>query len=243
MGHYSYLFIDLAAVVIPLVASFHPRLNFHKTWFAFWPACFAVAALFIVWDEVYTVWRVWGFNPRYLSGVYVGVLPVEEILFFLCIPYASIFSYHCLRILKYRERKNADESVLPKTSLRWSWIFGWTLVTCAALSIPRLYTAVSVGAAGLYVLWLQRRKVPWLRDFYRAYVLILIPFFVVNGVLTGTGLDEAIVWYNPEQMLGLRLGTIPVEDVLYGMLLLLMVCDVYEFLIARRLRQRSLQRS
>lgn len=51
---------------------------------------------------------------------------------------------------------------------------------------------------------------------------MLIPFFIVNGVLTGTGIEGNIVWYNDEQNLGIRLLTIPVEDSAYAFSLILM---------------------
>jgi lycopene cyclase domain-containing protein len=55
-----------------------------------------------------------------------------------------------------------------------------------------------------------------LRRFLIAFPIILIPFFLVNGVLTGTGLPEPVVWYNDSQNMGIRIGTIPVEDMAYA---------------------------
>jgi lycopene cyclase domain-containing protein len=60
------------------------------------------------------------------------------------------------------------------------------------------------------------------------YAIILIPFFIVNGLLTGTGLDEPVVWYNDSQNLRMRILTIPVEDIFYGMLLLLLNTALFE---------------
>lgn len=63
-----------------------------------------------------------------------------------------------------------------------------------------------------------------------AYVISLIPFLIVNGVLTGTGIDGEIVWYNKLHNMGLRLVTIPIEDTIYSLLMLLITTHVFEAL-------------
>ena len=69
--------------------------------------------------------------------------------------------------------------------------------------------------------------------FYFAYGVILIPFFIVNGILTGSFISSEVVWYNDAHNLGLRIGTIPVEDIFYGMLLILMNIAIFEWLQER----------
>ena len=56
----------------------------------------------------------------------------------------------------------------------------------------------------------------------------------MNGILTGTGLEREVVWYDNAENLGLRILTIPVEDVFYGMLMVGLVVSVYEGLIQIR---------
>jgi len=51
------------------------------------------------------------------------------------------------------------------------------------------------------------------------WLIHLIPFFAVNGVLTAL----PIVWYNNSENLNVRLGSVPVEDAFYSLLLLLIV--------------------
>ena len=77
--------------------------------------------------------------------------------------------------------------------------------------------------------------------FYFMYLVILLPFFLVNGALTGMFSPEAVVWYDNTQNLGIRIGTIPIEDSVYGLLLLLMNVTIYEALQSRSKRIQELK--
>jgi lycopene cyclase domain-containing protein len=68
---------------------------------------------------------------------------------------------------------------------------------------------------------------------YLAFGMILIPFFIVNGILTGSFIDDQVVWYNNDENLGIRIGTIPLEDTFYALLLFTMNVSLYEWLRAR----------
>ncbi|MDB5261388.1 MAG: rane protein, partial [Adhaeribacter sp.] len=58
---------------------------------------------------------------------------------------------------------------------------------------------------------------------------------LVNGVLTAI----PIVWYNNDYNLGVRLTTIPIEDTMYSMLMLLLTITAYEFLKRRKRKQKN----
>src|SRR5687768_9043401 len=96
---YLYLTLDLLTIIFPLLFSFYSKANFSKKWKYLWPAVVLPGIIFIAWDEYFTRLGFWGFNEAYLSGLYIASLPLEEILFFICIPYACVFTYEALNYL------------------------------------------------------------------------------------------------------------------------------------------------
>tara|TARA_B100000029_G_C17382337_1_gene890223 strand:- start:227 stop:931 length:705 start_codon:yes stop_codon:yes gene_type:complete len=224
----TYLLVDLSSIAIPFVFSFHKGLRFNENWYALWPALLIAAGIFISWDVLYTHLGVWGFNPRYLTGFSLLNLPLEEWLFFICIPYACVFTYHCLGLLLERDY------LAPYASLI-SWFLLLSMAGGAVLFYERLYTGVTFACTALLLLLhLRVFKSAYLGRFYFSYGVILLPFLLVNGILTGSFIEEEVVWYDNGENLSVRVFTIPVEDFVYGMLLILANVTLYEAFKARR---------
>ena len=57
----------------------------------------------------------------------------------------------------------------------------------------------------------------------------MIPFIIVNGALTGMFLNQMVVWYDPDGIIGLRLFTIPIEDSIYAFQLILSNLFLYKY--------------
>ncbi len=208
--HYLYAAIDAGCLVVPLLASFHPAIRFYREWRYFLPAAIVVAALFIIWDIIFTVSGIWSFNPRYISGIYFFSLPAEEIAFFVCIPYACQFTYYCFQ--KFLSTPFSDIA-----ATRIALALSAALAFVGLYHITHVYTSVTFLLLSV-LLFVTARRGAELKYFFMAFVANLLPFFVSNGLLTGSWIAEPIVYYNNSFNLGLRVGTIPVEDFFYGML-------------------------
>jgi lycopene cyclase domain-containing protein len=234
MSRYTYLLVDLSAVFIPFLFSFHYKIRFQKQWSAFLPALFLVAAFFIVWDVLFTKMGVWSFNQKYVLGIYIINIPIEEVLFFICIPYACVFTYHCIKLFREKSGNN---------SIRFSIPVIISLITGIVLHFPKYYTCVTFLLLVILIILNEIfLKQKWMESFYLSYLVLLIPFFICNGILTGTGLQEAVVQYNDNENMGIRLLTIPIEDVFYGMLLILLNITIYEYFARKYSRHAVFKR-
>jgi lycopene cyclase domain-containing protein len=221
-SNYLYLLLDFISILFPIAFSFYPKANFSKKWKYLWKALLIPAAIFIVWDMAFTRMGVWGFNPKYILGIYVYNLPIEEVLFFICIPYACVFLYEALNHVVKKDFLASLASPISILLIIFLFILG-------LMNLQRWYTGTTFLATAFFLLLLQWKwKATYLSRFYFAFIIVLIPFFIVNGILTGSFIDEPVVWYSASEILGLRMGTIPFEDIFYGMLLLLMNVSWYE---------------
>ena len=237
--HYLYLGLNLFAISYPLAQSFEWRLQYAKKWKALFPAIVITGAFFIVWDIWFTEMEIWGFNPRYLTGIYMAKLPIEEWLFFIAVPFASVFIYECVWYF--------FPKIENKHWVRYaSFTTAALLLLLALLNTSRAYTFCTFLFTSIFLGYVAFQFPNWLAKFWTGYLLHLIPFLLVNGVLTGSWIEEEVVWYNNAENLSIRIGTIPVEDTVYALLLLLMNVYFYELLIKKfgmmrtRLTQRSL---
>lgn len=218
-----YLLINFCTIIVPLLFSFHPRLKFYRQFRFFIPANLIVAGLFIIWDIKFTHWGVWGFNPDYVLGIYFLKLPLEELFFFICIPFACVFTYHCINLFFKITWTSATENIFTGG-------FAIILLIVGIIFYNRLYTFTTFISLAIVLIILKYiMKVKWLPKLFSIYPVLLIPFFIVNGILTGSGLPQPVVWYNNAENMGLRLFTIPVEDIFYGLELIVLNVCLFEY--------------
>jgi lycopene cyclase domain-containing protein len=217
---YLYLFIHLFSFIPVFALSFDKKVAYYKTWRHLIPALIVVSIIFWVWDIAKTHYQVWGFNPKYYTSLLIN-LPIEEWLFFITFPFCSFFIFACLEAY-------FPKDILKKYDTPLSIFFGFGFLLVGILNWGHSYTATTWIPAGLFALWhFATFDNAYRTRFYRAFFVILIPFLIVNGVLTGAFTLEPVVIYNPEEYLGIRIGTIPLDDFAYNFLLQFMLLTVY----------------
>ena len=222
MEKYLYLILNIMTISFPLVRSFEHTIQYAKKWHALFPAIGITGLFFLVWDHWFTVMGVWEFNPRYLTGIFLFELPIEEWLFFLTVPFACIFIFE---VLNYFVKKD----VLGPIANPVTFVLIALFLVIGIFNLDKWYTAVNflVATAVLSVHYILFQG-KYLGRFYLTYLVHLIPFLLINGILTGSFIEEPVVIYNNVENLGIRLVTIPIEDTVYSMTLLLMNLTIYE---------------
>lgn len=219
----TYSTILFLTVIICFVASFDSRIQFNKQFLHFFKASALVSVPFILWDIWFTHLGVWWFNTNYTIGVSIAGLPLEEMLFFIFIPFSCIFTYFVIDKYYQLDLLKSFNNLLVFTSII-------ILIVVGLLNINKIYTITTclVTVATLFYLHFIVKS-QWISKASFVYTLLMLGFFPVNGVLTGTGLENPIVNYNPKDFLGIRMFTIPVEDMVYGYTQFLLIIYFFKY--------------
>lgn len=206
------------SIIAPLIFSFHPQLDFFRKWKNALLSGFIVAIPFWIWDAIAIQRGDWSFNPKFVGQIKIVGMPVEEILFFLIIPFC------CLFIWRIIEKNVKDKQIIINGKV---WAFAAIMAVILALIFrDKFYTST--------VLWWFIVTVPIATglskdlfnklNYWRWMAITFIPFSIVNGILTYL----PVVQYSSQAIIGIRLVTIPIEDYLYSWCLLTLNLVVFE---------------
>lgn len=224
MEKFTYAALLVGSLAVPLLRSFEPKIQFHTKFKALFTATFITAFVFIVWDIIFTANGIWSFNHHYVIGLFVGGLPIEEWLFFVVIPYACIFIYEVLRYFVKINNSATFWQILNR-------VVFLSLLIIGAYHADKTYTfVVTIFTAVVYIFTFVWKRAQFYGHFYLGFLVSLIPFFLVNYVLTSI----PVVSYDNTENMSVRLTTIPIEDSIYLLGLLLINTLIYEWILRKQ---------
>lgn len=224
----TYSLILFFTVIICFIASFDKRIQFNQHFGAFLKAATVVAIPFIAWDVYFTAIGVWWFNTDYTIGFTLAGLPIEEILFFFFIPFSCIFTYFTIDKYYKWEYLSAFNNLIVFVSVI-------VLSIVALLNVDKIYTLTTAIVTVITMIYLHFiARVDWITKASVIFLILMLGFFPVNGVLTGSFIAQPIVNYNPNEFLGIRMFTIPIEDAVYGYAQFILVIFFF-----KRFKQKS----
>jgi len=202
----TYLLINILIIFFPLILSFDKNLKFYRNVPHVLQSIAFISTAYIIWDVIATERGDWAFNPKHLIGFYILGLPIEEILFFITVPYSCIFIYETVSFYLKEKKLNFNKKLFVIPSI--------LLVILGTIFYDQNYTfTVSVFASAFFIgAILFNESLLDSRNFWITILIGFIPFLIVNYFLTSI----PVVTYNEAAFSGKRFITIPYEDFLYS---------------------------
>ncbi len=202
----EYLLINIFTIIVPLILTLEQKLKFYKKLPAVFISILVVSTVYIIWDSIATKAGDWAFNPKYLLGIYWLDLPLEEILFFITVPYSIIFINETVNF--YLKEKEIFFSRYIYFAIMILLIIGIILFANQNYTMIVLtYCLTFFILAVSFYPEILKSKIFWI-----TIIISYLPFLIVNYLLTSL----PIVTYNTDAIWGNRFITIPLEDFFYS---------------------------
>jgi lycopene cyclase domain-containing protein len=202
----TYLVLNLCIIAVPVWYTPDKRTAYYRRLPALGFSIAVVSTCYLLWDILVTARGEWSFNGKYLTGVKILNIPLEECLFFITVPYSCLFIYE---VVLYATKSS-------KFSLPASLIIAMILALLASslAFYPQGYTTKALVSCGFFLLIALLLDRPLLESnqYWIWLAICYVPFLIINTVLTAL----PVVEYNSKAIWGLRVGTIPLEDFFYN---------------------------
>lgn len=203
LTHLYYLLILISIFIPVLIISILRPIRKLRNFRALLLSTITVAIPYVIWDMLAVHYGLWYFNGRYVIGIFIYGIPVEEIVFFLVVPFATLLIYDGLRILDVRIKHYR----IPGISL------SVVLLAVALLYRTQLYTfSASLAASAALFFGSMKKDSGFEKLSFWIYIMIsYIPFFFFDGIMTSL----PVFTYGKGMIWGVRITTIPIEEFIY----------------------------
>lgn len=220
----TYLIINILIIFFPLILSFDKNITYYKKIPKLIFSILIVSTAYIIWDSIATKRGDWAFSPEHLIGVYFFGLPIEEILFFITVPYSCVFIYETVKFYVKEKELHLNRNFFWGTALL-------LLIIAIVFNYQHYTFTVTIFTAIFFILTIFIKS--QLLNSYHYWLTMLIsfvPFLIVNYFLTSI----PVVTYNDAAFFGKRFITIPLEDFLYSFSMISLWILFYEIALSRR---------
>lgn len=108
MDQYQYLLLMAACVALTLPLEFALRARVYRRPLRLLLAMLPMLVVFVAWDVLGILRDHWGYSTEFTTGIMLGPMPLEELVFFLVIPVCGLLSYEGVGHVLRRGRKDDD---------------------------------------------------------------------------------------------------------------------------------------
>lgn len=96
MSHYQYLLLMGLCVAVTLPLEFVLGVRVYRSPRRLLAALAPVFVVFAAWDLVGIATGNWSYAARFVTGLRLGPIPIEELVFFAVIPLCSLLAYEAV---------------------------------------------------------------------------------------------------------------------------------------------------
>jgi lycopene cyclase domain-containing protein len=220
----EYLIFNVIVISAPLLLGMLKKFYFVDKWKIAFVSIAVFLVPYFIWDSFVTGSH-WFFNDRFILGVKSLNIPIEEISFFISVPFACLFTWEMI-VQRFEIKKITFGRWLRNFSHILFPVSVWLYLTA------KEYTGFAVFAFYFSILFDWKLGADLLKDkrFYWFILLTLVFNLVFNGYLTW----RPVVLYGTSYQLGIRIFTVPVEDFIYGTSLIIFTTSLYQKLKSKK---------
>ena len=213
----TYLLLNLFIIAVPAWYTPDKRTAYYRCLPALAFSIAVVSTCYLLWDILVTARGEWSFNSKYLTGVQILNIPLEEVLFFITVPYSCLFIYEVVLYATKRSEFRLPASIIIAVIL--------ALIAASFAFYLQGYTAKALASCAFFLViaFLFDRPLIQSKQYWLWLAICYVPFLIINTVLTAL----PVVEYHSKAIWGLRVGTIPLEDFFYNYAMLSFYLLVY----------------
>ncbi|WP_316823267.1 lycopene cyclase domain-containing protein [Pedobacter gandavensis] len=214
--NFTYLLLALGMLLIPVLLLFVKKTNFNQTIKFAIPAVLITGVVCAVFATLLVIFGAWVFNPAYLSGQALWLIPIEEPIFYMTSCLAGIAIYESLNAF-------FKNNALDKFSLSFSNLMLGICIAMLFFAHMKWYSTLSFGALFVLIFFIEYlNKLRFSYRFYRAFLVSLLLFYIAYGLIS---VLPVIVY---KDTLDLKIGAIPFESHFYFMVMFLLSVYLFE---------------
>lgn len=109
---HQYLALMAACLVVTLPLEIVFRARVYRRPIRLALALLPTVAVFVAWDVLGILRDHWSYSPRFTTGIMLGPMPLEELVFFLVIPVCALLTYEAVGTVlrRFRGDKEGDHA-------------------------------------------------------------------------------------------------------------------------------------
>lgn len=209
---YTFLLINLFLILIPFLLASDKKVMLVEHLKSMIFSSLIVTVFFSEIAVSLIKLNAWSFNLAYLTGVTYRQLPLEMYLFIFAFSFAGLGIYN---YLNYKFPKND----LQKYSLAISHLLMGVCIAMLFFAYAKWYTAITFASLMLLLIGVEYiNTYRFMYKFYRAFVVLLIPFYCCYWLIC----NLPIIQFEPKENVNFDLAKIPFESYFFTLAMFLL---------------------